>query len=203
MWVDWVTPEGNWETQEGQCYGTQTLSWRREGIKRRKVLVWWQSHKFSVMWERGKKKFWLILVKGSSISTGICIFTSWSSAGSPSDLGSAASSSGCIVQQAINSFSTAEKHSAGLAKLLAGDGCASWPLKTNIVVWNAYALFHHLEVFCTTLQSLAHAKVNQQRMYPCHKIGSIRIIPTIPHIHNLRVSLWVRFLLLWFMINPW
>ena len=30
----------------------------------------------------------------------------------------------CMVQQAIRSFSTAEKHSAGRARLVA---CASWP----------------------------------------------------------------------------
>ena len=33
--------------------------------------MWWQSHNLSAVWERKGKKFWLILVKGSSISTGM------------------------------------------------------------------------------------------------------------------------------------
>ena len=65
------TPVGDWETQEGECCIHTPVKWRREGKKRRKELVWWQSHNLSALFERGKKKFRLILVKESSISTGV------------------------------------------------------------------------------------------------------------------------------------
>ena len=56
VWVDWETPVGDWETQEGQCCIHTPVQWRREGKKRRKELVWWQSHNLSALFERGKKK---------------------------------------------------------------------------------------------------------------------------------------------------
>ena len=54
--VDWDTAVGDRETQEGQCCTHTSVQWRREGKKRRKELVWWQSHNLFALFERGKKK---------------------------------------------------------------------------------------------------------------------------------------------------
>ena len=57
VWVDWETPVGDWETQEGQCCIHTPVQWRREGKKRRKELAWWQSRNLSAVRERKEKKF--------------------------------------------------------------------------------------------------------------------------------------------------